>query len=333
MRAEAIKRALRGDVAEELGHATKLAERIKQLRGRVPGSLELRFDQESLRPPEDSTDLKSIVVGVIDSETEAIEHYSKIIEHCEKDSDPVTADLATQLLAEEEEHRSLFLGFLAELEGDIADIREEEQVNVSFCCPSSKRYASLSGVATTMRDQRKVESLWRDELSEWFPDGVEQSSLMVLKVTVVRAQYWDRHRKPMGQLIDSVKSWAVRAAASIVKQKDQIETIHVLQPPTYFAYGFAWGVPVSESDRIQGIQSFFDDYVEQNGIGEMKRTIRTGDPGTEIARFADEIDAGLIVIPSHGYHGFKHLVLGSVTERVLQLTECPVLVLRRSDAD
>ncbi|REJ73783.1 MAG: rubrerythrin [Planctomycetota bacterium] len=111
--AEEVKRSLAGDVQEELGHATRLANRIKQLGGRIPGSLELNFDQESMRPPKDSTDVLSVVRGVVDAETSAIEHYRDVIKAAEEMSDAVTADLATQLLADEEEHRTQFEGFLA----------------------------------------------------------------------------------------------------------------------------------------------------------------------------------------------------------------------------
>jgi bacterioferritin len=51
---------------------------------------------------------------VIDAERSAIEHYLNIIQHSAK-GDPVTADLATRILADEEEHRTLFEGFLAGL--------------------------------------------------------------------------------------------------------------------------------------------------------------------------------------------------------------------------
>lgn len=116
MQAEEVKRALSSDVTEELGHARRLAGRIKQLGGRVPGSLEMTFDQESLRPPQKSTDVNSVINGVIEAESSAIEHYRNIIRHSESSADPVTADLATQLLADEEEHLVLFQGFHAALE-------------------------------------------------------------------------------------------------------------------------------------------------------------------------------------------------------------------------
>ena len=116
MQAEEVKRALSADVTEELGHARRLAQRLKQIGGRIPGSLELKFDQESLRPPQATTDVKSVINGVIEAENSAIEHYRDIIHHAESNDDPVTADLATQILADEEEHLRLFEGFLAALE-------------------------------------------------------------------------------------------------------------------------------------------------------------------------------------------------------------------------
>ena len=55
----------------------------------------------------------------------------------------------------------------------------------------------------------------------------------------------------------------------------------------------------------------------------MKTLIREGDPGLIIADYADEVHADLIVMPSHGYHGVKRLLLGSVAERVLRHANCP----------
>ena len=52
------------------------------------------------------------------------------------------------------------------------------------------------------------------------------------------------------------------------------------------------------------------------------------DPPHGIADFAQQTHAELIVMPSHGRTGVKRLLIGSVTERVLRLAHCPVLVLR-----
>jgi len=115
VQAEEINRALAGDITEELGHARRIAERIKQLDGRVPGSLELDLTQKSLQPPREPTDVQSVVEGVIDAEAAAISHYRKIIEATDG-SDFVTQDLAIALMADEEQHHRQFEGFRAGFE-------------------------------------------------------------------------------------------------------------------------------------------------------------------------------------------------------------------------
>src|ERR1700753_2641233 len=51
VRAQEIVAALREDIQEELGHATQYANRIKELYGVVPGSLEFKAEQDFLQPP------------------------------------------------------------------------------------------------------------------------------------------------------------------------------------------------------------------------------------------------------------------------------------------
>lgn len=53
-----------------------------------------------------------------------------------------------------------------------------------------------------------------------------------------------------------------------------------------------------------------------------------GNPAREIVRAAQEEETDLIVIATHGLTGLKHLVFGSVAERVVRTACCPVLTLR-----
>ena len=115
VRAEEIKKALAADIQEELNHATLLAKRIKVLGGRVPGSLDLERNQKSMQPPEDSTDLISVIKGVIAAEDGAMTQYEKIIKLCDQ-VDFVTQDLAVEILGDEQEHRRAFVGYLTEFE-------------------------------------------------------------------------------------------------------------------------------------------------------------------------------------------------------------------------
>ena len=117
VRAQEIIESLQQDIQEELGHAQQFAQRIKELYGVVPGSLEFSAEQSYLQPPEEQTDIVHVIKGVIEAETGAIEHYNRIIEFCD-DVDLVTQDMVIAILRDEEGHRRLFEGFLRECEAD-----------------------------------------------------------------------------------------------------------------------------------------------------------------------------------------------------------------------
>ena len=115
VRAQEIIESLQEDIQEELLHAQTFAGRIKELWGVVPGSMEFEPEQTYLQPPETQVDIVHVIKGVIQAERGAIEHYNRIISFCE-DFDPVTADIVTEILRDEEGHLRLFEGFLREFE-------------------------------------------------------------------------------------------------------------------------------------------------------------------------------------------------------------------------
>jgi bacterioferritin len=117
LRAQEIRESLEEDIQEELGHAQQFAQRIKELYGVVPGSLEFRAEQGYLQPPESQTDIVHVIRGVIEAETGAIEHYNRIIETTDG-VDWVTQEMVIDILRDEEGHRRLFEGYLRECEAD-----------------------------------------------------------------------------------------------------------------------------------------------------------------------------------------------------------------------
>jgi bacterioferritin len=118
VRAEEIKESLQADIQEELGHAEQLGERLKQLDEAPPASAEFEAHQHSLQPPEDTTDVLSVIDGVLDAEEDAIETYRDLITAAREADDPVTEDLAVTILADEEAHRTEFRGFRKEYRKD-----------------------------------------------------------------------------------------------------------------------------------------------------------------------------------------------------------------------
>jgi len=115
VRAQEIVESLQQDVQEELGHAQQFANRIKELYGVVPGSLEFAAEQSYLQPPEHQTDIVHVIKGVIEAETGAIDHYNRIIEVTDG-VDFVTQDMVIDILRDEEGHLRQFERFLREFE-------------------------------------------------------------------------------------------------------------------------------------------------------------------------------------------------------------------------
>jgi nucleotide-binding universal stress UspA family protein len=68
------------------------------------------------------------------------------------------------------------------------------------------------------------------------------------------------------------------------------------------------------------------------GLAPHHQVIRQGDPGEQILKYADDIDAELIVMGSHGRSDGLGLMLGSASQRVVDNAPCPVLVARIQSA-
>jgi nucleotide-binding universal stress UspA family protein len=66
---------------------------------------------------------------------------------------------------------------------------------------------------------------------------------------------------------------------------------------------------------------------ESHGL-DAEPVVRTGTPAEEIAEYAGEIDAEMIVIGTAGHGGFERTVLGSVTDKVVRTAPVPVITVR-----
>ncbi|KDE58922.1 rubrerythrin [Halostagnicola sp. A56] len=116
--AEEVKASLEEDVDEELEHARLLGQRLKQLDQSPPGSEQFEAQQSSLQPPTDTTNVQSVIEGVLEAEDDAIETYRSLLEAAQSANDPVTEDVAVTILSDEEAHRSEFRGFEKEFPMD-----------------------------------------------------------------------------------------------------------------------------------------------------------------------------------------------------------------------
>ncbi|QHG19728.1 pyridoxamine 5'-phosphate oxidase family protein [Nostoc sp. ATCC 53789] len=73
----------------------------------------------------------------------------------------------------------------------VTEIEQHEQVNVSFSSPEQQRYVSISGRSQLVKDRNKMRELWKLELQTWFPKGLDEPDIALLKVNINQVNYWD----------------------------------------------------------------------------------------------------------------------------------------------
>jgi general stress protein 26 len=72
----------------------------------------------------------------------------------------------------------------------IAESMSNRAVNVAFACPEKKLYASVSGIAQLVEDENLIQKLWRPEMKSWFPSGVNEPDLALLRIDVRHTEAW-----------------------------------------------------------------------------------------------------------------------------------------------
>lgn len=84
-------------------------------------------------------------------------------------------------------------------------------------------------------------------------------------------------------------------------------------------------IPCAAPEGREAAQTALDAFLAgELKAGRTKRILLCGDPAGEIVRYANEIKASLIAMPTRGYGVLRRLLLGSVTAKVLHDAECPV---------
>jgi universal stress protein A len=133
---------------------------------------------------------------------------------------------------------------------------------------------------------------------------------------------------------------ALKVANDLAKEfKSELIIIHVLSPLQVFptAPGFAPGQPAaggyiptqilaeSQTHAKDSLDMILKEKISE-GV-KAKSELLDGNPAEEIAKYAEESKASTIIMGTHGFTGWRHLLLGSVTEKVVRLSACPVITI------
>jgi nucleotide-binding universal stress UspA family protein len=125
---------------------------------------------------------------------------------------------------------------------------------------------------------------------------------------------------------------AVNYAVQVAKLVGaKLTLLHVVPEPSALDYTMQ-GIPV---DEIQGWQKEAEEKLTDQ-VAKAKLAYQNVDsiqtialhPRDEIVRAATDLSADLLVLSTHGYKGWRHVLFGSDAEKILEHAPCPVLVIR-----
>jgi nucleotide-binding universal stress UspA family protein len=124
---------------------------------------------------------------------------------------------------------------------------------------------------------------------------------------------------------------ALQWASDLARQfQATLLLLHVVPPSAYPLHhiGQLRGFPDLRDELLKRCRDELQVIAQQSGIASVEARVVEGLPHAEIldAAVRDRID--LIVMATHGHTGLKHVLLGSVTERVVRTATVPVLTVR-----
>src|SRR5689334_1736047 len=82
----------------------------------------------------------------------------------------------------------------------------DTEVNLAYADPSSQHYVSIFGTAEIVRDKAKIREKWSAGLQAWFPNGVDDPQIALIRVHPVKGEYWDGPNSTVLHLYGAVKA-------------------------------------------------------------------------------------------------------------------------------
>jgi nucleotide-binding universal stress UspA family protein len=131
--------------------------------------------------------------------------------------------------------------------------------------------------------------------------------------------------EPAGEAVEAAKEVALHFSAEML-------LVHVV-PPLHFmppsdAPPTLTPLYLEEMETAgkKGLRKFADEKIPGEVMVHLELSL--GNPADEIIRIAREEQVDLIVMATHGATGFQRVLFGSVAEKVVRLSPCPVLTIR-----
>ena len=96
--------------------------------------------------------------------------------------------------------------FMSTKSGATHELAQQSQVNISYADTGQDIYVSVSGSAQVVDDKAQRQALWTKFAQAWFPGGIDDPDLALVRVTVSHAHYWNVSENKLTQLFVMAKA-------------------------------------------------------------------------------------------------------------------------------
>ncbi len=130
------------------------------------------------------------------AQSESLHHLAQLVEGIDiamlvtrrADGTLESRPMATQAVDESSSSLWFFASRTSHL---VETIRRDGQVNVAYAHAGHHTYVSVVGEASVVDNERQRHALWRDSYAMWFSGGVDDPDLILIRVAILSADYWE----------------------------------------------------------------------------------------------------------------------------------------------
>ena len=98
--------------------------------------------------------------------------------------------------------------FTNEFSEKVQEVSKDSVVNLIYAHPGKNIYVNVKGTCAIIIDKSKMKDLWKPAMKEWFPEGLDDAKLCLLKVNTENAHYWNTSSGKVATILKSIKAIA-----------------------------------------------------------------------------------------------------------------------------
>jgi len=96
--------------------------------------------------------------------------------------------------------------FTNEFSEKINEVSKDNIVHLIYSHPAKNIYVDVKGTCALIIDRKKMEELWDPKLKSWFPEGLDDPKVCLIKVATEEAHFWNHANSKMGLLFSVLRS-------------------------------------------------------------------------------------------------------------------------------